>query len=615
MANIRNLDIEQRLKKEVSNIEFKKDKELVRKIAETLPSSAKVRIHKRLDDGSKAYVTTVNAESFPTDTPYEWIKNKYYERYGGGDYIVELLDGNNNVVGTYEVNILGEPKPSSAESEYAKAVQESVSMREAAMEKMKEAEKELREAEKTKYESTLDIINKHWESVTKMYEARLQELKEKQKDSPEVMRTIVDMEIRDLENKLERATEKFQEEVRRLTEKKESSDKVFDLMNNLVPAILEKSFQKGRDPVEEFKSMYTVVNEVTGGRKDMLESMIEDPRRLEIFKKIVGISENGDARRDFFTELIENPQKAEVFKKIMGVEEKKDWLTDIIENPNKFEILKRVMGVEDDKKDSTQIPVETKKEDMLEQIIEISSKLSQAKPVLMNLLGVQQQPVRSFLEFLGTLVTNAGPYIVKAVESVGKSMIIKEMINKGIIKDHADLSAIEHMVSGEPIQYLSGYSGMQEHAKPISSKIEEPETSSRIEKPEKVNLSEEFKNMIIEVASSHENPAEPMDGNEFINKLSSSVVDFIKKHPSLIIKFSNESERENISKTATAVFKQTLGLDDSQAEVMTVALENAVAYKLFGKIIHNAPPFPEEEEKKGKRSKKRKEKEQQTIQQ
>ena len=568
MAQVKSLDIEKRMKSELSNLSFKKDKEVMKKIVDGLPVSSKVRVYKQSDDGNKMYISTVNADNFKPSEPYEWVKSRYFEKYGGGDYELELLDGNGHPLTSYSISIISDEDKEEPEKAYLGAVKESMNMREQAMEKVIKAEEKMREAERAKYESTLDIINRNWESISKLYETRLEELKAKDNTSRP--------ELENIKRELDNTKKEFENEIRRHLEKKESSDKMFDLMNSLIPTIIAKSTDKGKDPVAEFQSMYSIVKDTLGDKKDLIESMVENPQKLEIFKKLLGLDTaqiQPEERKDFFSEMIENPQKAEVFKKIMGMEEKKDMVTEFIENPKKFEIFKRMMGIQEVV--NTPPPVVEKKKDFLEELVDVTSKLSSAKPVLMNLLGVQPQPAKNILEFLGNVMANVGPHIVKAVENVGKNMVLREMINKGLVKSYADIASIE---SGHALPPQEGYSGMPKAAKPKT------EPKQKRQRSKKLDLEKEFIDIIVSATSGSEAPIET---TVFIDKVSTNVINFIKKHPSLIFEFSSEEKRKKITDIEISVIERVLGIDNEQATAISMAIENTVSYKMFGKIIHN----------------------------
>ena len=534
--------IEEMVEGNIDKIEAKKDMAILGEITDALPSLSKVRIYKKDEEGDKSFIAAISAEDFDRENPHEWIKNKYKEKHGGGSYIVELVDSNGKPVHKGEVNIASteDEKKTESPDTYVKHIDKSMEIREKAMEKSAEAEEKLREAEKTKYETALDTLSKQWETITKLYDTRIADMQAAKDKAPEAMQMYYQSQIDNLKRDLDYEKRRIEGDIASKKESSTAVDKMFDLVNQLMPMILTKR-DGDRDPMLETQKLYEFVNTVTGGKKDVIESMIENPDRMKIFQKLLGISdEKKEEKPGFFEDMLEKPEKMEMFKKMMGLD-RKDFFSEMIENPQKFDMLKKLMGVDD----ITEIvrsraetpPVQPKS--ALDEVLESATKIDQLKKVFGT-----SQPVKSFIELLGSLAQNLGPHIVNSVQSVMNNMVTIEAIRKGLVKEG---------------HFMPGYSGAQEPAPQIPNEGEE--NMEIVDKTQKKsdNIEEMFEKVVVNVAVSQPEGIEPED---FINKVSTIIVNTVKKRPSLIIALFKLGNEETIKNKMSEIIIKNIGVEE-----------------------------------------------------
>ena len=102
MAKIqRTLSVEKKL----ASQESRRDSEVLTSIAKELPSASRVKIYKKGEEFGKSYIASVSAEDFAESDPHEFVKKKYVSKFGGGEYIVDLLDSDGNSVDKKTISI------------------------------------------------------------------------------------------------------------------------------------------------------------------------------------------------------------------------------------------------------------------------------------------------------------------------------------------------------------------------------------------------------------------------------------------------------------------------------------------------------------------------------
>jgi hypothetical protein len=583
--------------------EVKKDAEVLKSIVENLPSAAKVKIYKKDDDGKASFITSVPAEDFNNEKDkHEYIKNRFAKKHGGGDYYIELVDSDDNKVSSTTISLIDEIAKNETTTKSAKIMEESLEMREKAFERVKEVEEEKRKLDNEKHDLQLTFLEKQWSTIEKMYNSQIDSIKSQleasnDKNSQEILKA----ELSKINNDLENRRMRFEMEVKTQNEGKASSDKMFDLMNSLIPALISKSDKEGKDPVEEFTKMFGLVEKITGGKKDLIEGMIENPEKLVLFQRMMGISSNGNGKKDFFEEMMENPMKAEFFKKVIGVEEKrekKDFFEELMENPTKAEFFKKVIGIEEKKDLFTELIENTQKFDMvrklfgmdrqemvikeltdklssgptvpieppkgfLDELVETAHKMESVKPVLRNLLGVQSTPVKSFIELIGTVINS--PYLVQAVGTVMNGLTTVAMIKNGVA------------LPGQTPQ--PGFAGNSSPV-PQSTNQNIPPNNNKGENND-VNIEKLFESCVIKVANTNKDGV--MKAEIFVEGVSNEIVSYVNNHPEAMLKILKYGGFDSITELMTKIVMPLMGITEDVARSLSTEIANLVVQKVTGK--------------------------------
>lgn len=582
MAKVeRKLSIEKKLEQQ----EAKRDAEVLSKIAQELPSSSKIKIYKKEDEG-KLYITSIPAEDFADTDPHEFIKRKYVKKHGGGDYIVELLDGDGNTVDKKIVSIIDEKEETKEEKDirHYKIMEEALEMKEEAVEKLKEVEEEKRRAEMTKYEHMIEQMNRQFELIQDMYRSQIDALKEQLAATGDpTQQLLIQSHIDKIEREMERELDRLKMEMKEKEESRVATEKMFDLVNSLLPMILNRD-KDIKDPVEELDKTIKLVQNLTGGRKDLIESFLENPEKLKVFQKLIGVDTSDEKKKDFFESLLENPMKADMFKKILGVEEKKDFLTDIMEHPQKFELFKKIIGLDKQeelvnsiKELASQKNETVERKSGFEEIIELASKIEQAKPVLRNMLGVQAQPAKTFVELVSSVLQNAGPYLAQTIQSIMNGMITIEMIKQGKIGQDA-LAGIAG--TNRALPNKSG-TVQQEFGNVEEQKPKHQDTQKQQEVKE-VDLEKAFEEILLKVSASNANN-EGMDVLTFVDKVSDVIVYNVKRRPQLMLAVMKLGGVEGIKDKMNNVIKRVTGIeDDASINELSESIIESVKEKFTG---------------------------------
>ena len=163
------IPVEKLLNKE----EVKKDFAVLSELQSKLPSNARVKIFKRNEEGGRDYISSLPAQDLVKVDIHEFIKKKYVKDHGGGEYIIEAVDSDGNTVDTFTISIAEklteEEKTKREEKMRLKEHEEIMQMREEAFQKLKEAEEEKRKAEKMRWETYIEALNKQWETIPVSY--------------------------------------------------------------------------------------------------------------------------------------------------------------------------------------------------------------------------------------------------------------------------------------------------------------------------------------------------------------------------------------------------------------------------------------------------------------
>lgn len=588
------------VEKELDKKEFAKDKEVLTEIADKMPSAAKLKIFKISEDGEKQYIKTYPAANFDTGNIHEFVQKKFVEKYGGGEYVIEALDGQGNSVGNWTISIIkeDEQKSTSTTNPVQEAMGKVLDMKEAATDKLIKAEEKMREVEKTKYETAIESMSKQWDQMAHIYEQRISDISEQKKSAPEFMQMMLNNQIDGIRRDMDSARERMMSEISKNKDADSSSDKVYSLLNTLIPLLIKDKPEK--DPIETLEATMNVIGSIAGDRKDFLESMLEDPNKLSIFKQLMGLNEQ---KKDFFEELVTNPMKAAAFKQVMGIEDKKDFMTEMISNPEKFAAFKAMFGllntnevIEMERRNTPTPPPRIEPVDPLTQMIEFTTKIKSIKDVIIPLLGIPTQPARSPWEFLSSLFSGIGPQLANMVTNVAQSMITVSAINKGLVNDITQLGGqqnINERISTEKppeirhtiVNNTGNNNRTYEHAKPINNS--EPFSGNygldnndvnKHNLEENVNIELMFEEIITNVATSL---TEQIPPEEFCDKVVNVMMKTIEENPRIIVsimKYKNKNENFIVNQ-ASSVFCKVLNLPEEQSNALATVLSNKTQNK------------------------------------
>jgi len=621
-------------------VEDKRDTKLLAEIVERLPSASKVRLYKRSEDGQRKFITNIAVDDFDVSNPHEYVKSRFYDKYGGGDYYIELIDSGGDTVGKSIISLIDEVKEKGDER-YARMIDEALDIREKAQNKVVEVEKKMREAEIAKYEAALDTINKNWEAMSKMYEKMIEDLRVRKEEAPSHLQYVIDGQIKSIEQKFEIEKMRMESEVRARDEGKAATEKMFELVNTLIPMVISRR-EGEKDPVQTFNETFALVEKITGGKKDIIESLLETPEKLKIFQRLMGIEEEKrkdffgeimespekaivfrrllgveekkdffsdvlenpekilvfrrlmgmEEKKDVFTEMAEHPEKALVFKRLMGLEDKKDFLTEVLDNPQKFEVLKKIMGVDkmdemmkdimEEASKETVVPVPQKS--FIDEAIEAATKVDKLKSIFSP-----SQPVRSLIELAGVFFQNVAPHVVEGIKQVTNSMVTIEMIKQGYVRQLPDGSLVYNVPlqgagrptpPGPPPGPTPPKKKVREHKEPPI----EPFGATTEEKggKEEVNVEKMFEEIIIDVAASLSTSGPEIDTKIFIDKVSDIVVKQFQENPSIALRVLRYGDTMSINKAMSNVIAKVMGVGQDTSLPVAAAISNQVTEKIKG---------------------------------
>lgn len=563
-AAVRKLTVESKIAKG----EDIKDAAVLTEIASNLPSASKVRVYKIDDTGAKKYIKEVPADTFDSDNPHEFIKSKFAGKFGGGEYYIELIGSNKDVVHDALIELIDEKAPDEKSTGHIKVMEEALDMKANATDDLIKAKDAQQEVEKEKHQNTVDLLQSQFSQITEMFKGRVDELRTDLRDAKEGKSDASKEMLLDIQIKaLEREMQQKQDDIRRSIEKEEkssgSSDKVFDLVSSLIPALINKNDKPQESPIQTITEVMGAIHTMTGGNGDTIDDIMNNPMKMKMFKDMMGISE--EPKKDFFEEIMERPDKAIAFKKMMGIEDtpKKSAMDEMLESAEKMKLFQTMFAPQ---VPINQPPVNMEpKKDTFEQMAEMVSKLTTMKPVLMNMLGVQQTPVRNFTELLGTLASNLAPHIATGVTNVMNSMVTMEMIKKGMYDP----------TTGEVIkQPQAAYAGAgQDQVEKQVLKIKKPPKATKGMK----EVEKAFENIVMDVTGSID---EKEDIKVFIDKIISLMLLHIKEHPKFVEVVSADGNLEVLVAKMSSAITKVAGFQKTQADEIAIAIAQEILINL-----------------------------------
>lgn len=430
-------DVGEKLEKAVEKEIVKKEGETLKEVTKTMPSDLRVRVLK-WEDGRRVYIETVPIDSYDKADPYAWIKRRYAKKHGAGEYIIEFVAPDGEVIKTsapiaIEMDAKNEDKSKEME-QFLRQMNEALKLKEEAIEKKQEIAEKLGEIEKEKATTMMELISKQFDMMSRLYEERINAIKEQLEKSGETKDTYaLMMELQRIRDDYHTALERISDLVRQAVEQKQPQ--YMDFIISMLNRSMEKnSFEETLKMINLIKETFAPPKEE---KKDFFQELLENPQKFEMVRKLLGVEE----RKDFFQELLENPQKFETVKRLLGIEEKKDFLTELMENPQKFEIFKKLVGLDElgeVKQSIMEIaqmamsrPVEEPRKDFVDELHDNVKKIKELKEVLAPILGVQPQPAKSFLELISTIVSS--PNMPEIVGRIMEGFTRAKLIEQGYI--------------------------------------------------------------------------------------------------------------------------------------------------------------------------------------
>lgn len=212
-------------------------------------------------------------------------------------------------------------------------------------------------------------------------------------------------EVIEMRDEAFRKLREASEEKLEVERQKADGSNMLGILQTFMPLIIEKSKAKGTHPLDEVERIVSIANKFSGLQRE--SSLVEQMMQMNLVRSMFGGGER--PAKSFMEVLFEHPERVEMFKKAMGFDTTEQILEDVL------------------KKQPAPAP-----KSGLDQILEFSGKLNVAEPVLKRFLGVQNQPAKTFVEFLSTLLSQAGPHLVKATNSIVNGMVTRAMIDKGL---------------------------------------------------------------------------------------------------------------------------------------------------------------------------------------
>lgn len=549
---LKKLSIEDKL----GAVEDKKELSVLRDVAESLPSSTKVRIYK-LDEGNnkRRFLTSIPTEDFDATNAHEFIKSKFAEEHGGGDYLIELLDGDAKPVGKYTLSIFGKKTQESESTRHIEIMDKALEMKEQASEKLIEANTEMHKVEKAKVESTMELMGRQWDAMAKIYESRITDISNKKESTADpMMQMVFNREIENMKRDMERDKERFMFEIKSKEESKSGSDKVLELLTTM---IINKREESPMDTISKTMEMMASMN--SGG--DSLEDIMANPVKLKMYKEMLGI----DSKKDFFEELMSNPMKAEMFKKVLGIEEKKkDLMTELMENPERFKMIQRMLGLptaeEMAAKNNVPPIVPEQKKDFLEQMLDMTQKLAVAKPMLTNMLGVESRPIANLMELVGNVINGAMPHIVEGVKTVSNNLVTTKLLDKGFMMGaNGTLISIDQIRRGQSKEIH--HREIEPRMQPIHTTqtpivtpapiIEQPKGESTM------GLEEKFEKMLASIVVEAGDSIEPQI---LVDKMSNLMINEFKSNPMIVIQLMKYGDK--LDGMMANIISRLIGVDE-----------------------------------------------------
>ena len=422
--------VESKLSSEVA----KKETEMIKEAISSLPTGAKVRVLK-LEDGVKKYITTVPIDEYDKTDPYAWLKRRFARKYGGGEYILEFISSDGEIIQqSSPIVIETEEEPEKQiikeEEEFLKKINEALKIKEEAIEQKQKLAEEKAQVETEKAKTVIELAEKQIDMITKLYEEKIRIIEERFKKSDHDDKEILLLmtELNKLRDEYMMAIQNIERTIENIKNEQQQPQYMDMLMQFMLQSIQKDSF-------EDMMKMVTFLKEL-------------QPK---------------EEKKDFFEELIENPTKYEMFKRLMGLDAVEEMRKEMID------IMRYTLESQEHKEE---------KKDVLEEALESFEKLKRLKDILAPALGIQPQPAKSFLELISTILQSPQiPQIVQALaQSMTQTRITEKMIEMGYVP--ADLA--QQFVKIDQAQGFSGARPQQQVQQKVQKIEQQPQKEDEI---------------------------------------------------------------------------------------------------------------------------------------
>lgn len=567
-------DVGEKIEKTVEKEIAKKEGEILKDVVKTLPSDTRVRIMK-LDEGTRVYVTTVSIDEYDKTDPYAWIKRRFAKKHGSGEYILEFISPEGEVIkSSTPIYIEVESGKDKETHEFLKKAEEALRLKEEAIDKKVELSEKLSQLETEKANILIELVNKQLDMMTKLYEERINAVKEKLEQGSATDSQLLLLELQRIKDEYRTAIDKIYDTIRQAVDNKQPEYITF------VMEILKSSLERERNSFSETVQTLSMLKDMfkpeKEEKKDFFEELLENPQKAELFKRMMGIKDKPEKeKKDFFEELLENPQKAELFKRIMGIDEKKDLITELMENPQKLEMIKKLFGldeVHEIKSSLTDIVSrafmrEERPKDVVEEIVEYGEKLRKMKDILAPILGTQAQPVKSFLELISTIINS--PTMPDIVSRVMEGIVKAKLVEQGYIPNEYAGAIID----------ARSLQGVQPAPLPPQTQPQgQPKAQTRPRRKSKKEDTQMLKSAIaqaIQIAA-QQTPGDEDTPEAFARRIAEVLFNMGKENPALVAMTlaMPKSKREELAKQ---VMKEMIpDIPDEMLDTIVVEAENII---------------------------------------
>ena len=552
-------DIGEKLEKVVVSEEAKREGETLKDVIKSLPSDVKVRIMK-IQDGVKRYISTVPIDDYDKSDPYAWIKRRFVQKHGDGEYIIEFIAPSGEIIKqTSPIFIESENKKEDIEKQaFIKKAEEALRLKEEAIEKKQEIAEKISKLESEKAAVMATLFEKQFDMLTKLYEERINAIKEQIEKGTNDNNILFMIET--LKNEYRQAVDRLSNLIKEAAENKQPQ--YMELIFNMINKSLEKN------TLEETLKVISLIKDITRNENSIDNIM----KFINIFKEIS--SNNNEDPIDRFAKTIN------IVKEITTKEEQKSFFEELIENPQKLEIIKNLLGIKEIRqveekinelvtKISMRDEPERIKNDPLTELLDDVDKIKKIKDVLAPIFGIQPQPAKSILELVSNIINS--PTMPEIVSRIMEGLTKAKLIESGFLPAEYAGSVIH-------VNTLKGNKAKQ--------KMETQEGgSSKIKKQKMEDGKLILKHVLVEAIQKAASNSKADDTPEdFGNKIAEALYKIAKSNPA-ILAIAIAIKKKEKEKIAKETLKELIpDIPDDMMETIIKSAENKIK-EMVGKNL------------------------------